>query len=260
MMIEFLCPNGHRIRCPEERAGQPAKCPKCGVKFRIPEPSDQAPSTEDTEETTPAGAEWTGGSASGKTQATMAEQQIEFLCPNGHRLHGPASLQGRPGQCPECNSRFRIPTYDDVPDENEEEAEEEIGVVGAGSDTKVTFDDTESLAGSQTSSGKPGDEVTTALRLENSGFLTTRNHAASLAELLAKLFEEKTAEAIVKLYLTDGETVTPSHFVKDASQGSHALFASEDSSGFKLMLVAWASIARIEIQGLKELPDWVRGA
>lgn len=81
-----------------------------------------------------------------------------------------------------------------------------------------------------------------------------------MAELLAKLFEEKTAEAIVKLYLTDGETVTPSHFVKDASQGSHALFASEDSSGFKLMLVAWASIARIEIQGLKELPDWVRGA
>ena len=35
-MIEFLCPEGHKIRCPEERAGRPAKCPKCGVAFRIP--------------------------------------------------------------------------------------------------------------------------------------------------------------------------------------------------------------------------------
>jgi hypothetical protein len=45
------------------------------------------------------------------------ETQIEFLCPNGHRLHGPASLQGKPGECPECGSRFHIPTYDEVPAE-----------------------------------------------------------------------------------------------------------------------------------------------
>jgi hypothetical protein len=43
------------------------------------------------------------------------ETQIEFLCPNGHRLHGPALLQGKPGECPECGSRFHIPTYDDIP-------------------------------------------------------------------------------------------------------------------------------------------------
>ena len=35
-MIEFLCPEGHKIRCPKEKAGRPAKCPKCGVGFRIP--------------------------------------------------------------------------------------------------------------------------------------------------------------------------------------------------------------------------------
>ena len=35
-MIEFLCPNEHKIRCPDEKAGRQAKCPKCGVSFRIP--------------------------------------------------------------------------------------------------------------------------------------------------------------------------------------------------------------------------------
>ena len=35
-MIEFLCPNNHKIRCSDDRAGQEAKCPKCGVKFLIP--------------------------------------------------------------------------------------------------------------------------------------------------------------------------------------------------------------------------------
>ena len=35
-MIEFLCPNNHKIRCSDDRAGHEAKCPKCGVKFLIP--------------------------------------------------------------------------------------------------------------------------------------------------------------------------------------------------------------------------------
>ena len=35
-MIEFLCPNNHKIRCPDDQAGRAAKCPKCGVKFLIP--------------------------------------------------------------------------------------------------------------------------------------------------------------------------------------------------------------------------------
>lgn len=260
MMIEFLCPNGHRIRCPAERAGQPAKCPKCGVRFRVPEPSDE---TLAPDEAVSAAAERAMGSAMGsalgKTQATAtAEQQIEFLCPNGHRLHGPASLQGHTGQCPECNSRFRIPSYDDVPAEDEQAAEETIGVVGAGSDTKLTLDDTESLAASQTSSGRSEDAVTSALHLESSSVLATPKHASPLAKLLARLLAEKDAEATVKLYLTSGETLTPSHFVKQASQGSHALFAFNDASGrFTLMLIAWESIARIEIQGMKELPAWV---
>ena len=35
-MIECLCPNNHKIRCPDDLAGRAAKCPKCGMKFPIP--------------------------------------------------------------------------------------------------------------------------------------------------------------------------------------------------------------------------------
>jgi len=36
-MIEFLCPNGHHIRCGDQQAGRAAKCPRCGVAFRVPD-------------------------------------------------------------------------------------------------------------------------------------------------------------------------------------------------------------------------------
>jgi hypothetical protein len=35
-VIECLCPNNHKIRCPDDLAGRAAKCPKCGMKFPIP--------------------------------------------------------------------------------------------------------------------------------------------------------------------------------------------------------------------------------
>jgi hypothetical protein len=37
MAIEVLCPNGHKIICPEDRAGRSARCPRCSEPFRIPE-------------------------------------------------------------------------------------------------------------------------------------------------------------------------------------------------------------------------------
>jgi hypothetical protein len=40
--MEFLCPNGHRIRCQAEHAGRAARCPRCGVRFRVPDAADLA--------------------------------------------------------------------------------------------------------------------------------------------------------------------------------------------------------------------------
>ncbi|HND56834.1 MAG TPA: hypothetical protein PLV92_30655, partial [Pirellulaceae bacterium] len=39
---------------------------------------------------------------------------IAFACPNGHPLTAPENLAGKPGQCPRCNTRFLIPTLEEV--------------------------------------------------------------------------------------------------------------------------------------------------
>ncbi|MGA2254491.1 MAG: hypothetical protein ABSG53_07515, partial [Thermoguttaceae bacterium] len=136
-MIEFLCPEGHKIRCPAEKAGRPAKCPKCGVGFRIPTIEELGLGESTVADSSLAGEEVTNvpavppslsgiGNQSAVRTNPAKERQIEFLCPNGHHLHGPASLQGRAGECPECSSRFRIPTIDAPEAEPEPLAEPEV--------------------------------------------------------------------------------------------------------------------------------------
>ncbi|NQT36980.1 MAG: hypothetical protein HQ581_05800, partial [Planctomycetes bacterium] len=89
MVLQFLCPNGHKIHCPEDRGGMPAKCPKCGVKFQVPSPdeSDSVPS-QGPVDTAEGGSTVSAGAAVGVESAVAepVEDQIEFLCPNGHRL------------------------------------------------------------------------------------------------------------------------------------------------------------------------------
>ena len=76
------------------------------------------------------------------------EQIITFLCPNGHKLSGPASLQGKPGQCPHCSSKFVIPDYSEfAPDPDPADAEDVSGVISSG---EVDLEPLEDLA-------SPGD-------------------------------------------------------------------------------------------------------
>src|ERR1044072_2441584 len=95
-MIKFACPNGHPLSAPESMAGKPGKCPKCNVPFVIPaaeavEVADAPPAaTEDS-----AGQVITPAMGSGRN-LTGGEELFVFLCPNGHKLNGPASLKGEP--------------------------------------------------------------------------------------------------------------------------------------------------------------------
>jgi hypothetical protein len=138
--ITFLCPNGHRLSCPEQQAGKGGKCPKCGASFKIPlpheTPSNPAPpvgTVGDTqpydfsglngpgngappaEQEAPAGESAGDESAAGEPApaAPPDPDKIEFLCPNGHRLFGPKTLVGRAGQCPHCGARFIVPDPDE---------------------------------------------------------------------------------------------------------------------------------------------------
>lgn len=313
-MIEFLCPNGHRIHCPAEQAGRAAKCPKCGVKFLVPNPAEvgtqegpdspappqppppaEAPPAAppagkaavkgagkpaDTKPAAPKEGRSDGGkpapaagpaarpaegaaaapqSGPAEPEAAAAEDQIEFLCPNGHRLHGPASLQGRPGECPQCGSRFRIPTYGPISDE--EETEQDLGVGRA---------DGSAEAESPAPEGGPsehdaGAEIEDFVDLETDwseiprpipselDFSEPSGHP--LAQLFARLWKEKPADAAIALHLSGGETLVPDHFAEDLSQETHAVFAiKEPGKTYTLTVVAWDSIVRVLVRGVSELP------
>lgn len=245
MVIRFLCPNGHKIHCPDDQAGRAAKCPSCGVRFRIPELSEVEDHEPEDSDSDASQAQLSDSGEfpdmSGSESSTLGEDQIEFLCPNGHRLHGPASLQGRPGQCPECGSRFRVPSYDEVPDEDEGNLEEQI--------TLGRSDRDDALPKKEHPATEPSLTTT-----EDAP--TGRPGIHQLADLFSMLWAERRRGAIIELHLTDGQTIAPEHFAKGLSSGTHGVFAVADPDGtYTLTVVAWESVVRVQARRLKKLPD-----
>ena len=133
MAIEARCPNGHKIVCPEERAGRTARCPKCNAPFRIPEPppngKPQAPVPQSDDDLATSAAVLAGGSSPSAVAAAArspnepagasGEDTFLFLCPNGHKLHGPVRMAGKVGKCPHCRAKFEIPVPHQEDDEDE---------------------------------------------------------------------------------------------------------------------------------------------
>lgn len=238
MVIKFLCPNGHNVHAPDEHAGRNAKCPQCGAKFQIPTPSkvERLPAVEEPAPGDP------------QPESAAKEPEIEFLCPNGHRLHGPTSLQGRPGQCPECGSRFRIPSYsEDVSDE--ESVEQQIGIGGVdGMGSTVNLEEIASAA----EADEPGYQLDIPARTVPPPVPLTVHPWAGL---MAKLWKQHAPGSVVEVLLADGEALVPDRF-SAANGASHALFAVKNSNGtYTVSAVTWDSISRVLVRGLKKLPD-----
>ena len=256
MVIRFLCPNGHKIHCPDEQAGRSAKCPKCGVKFLIPDSSeveDADAGGSDSRVDRPA----TGDSGSSsavtvdKPDEDLGEEEMEFLCPNGHRLHGPPSLQGQPGKCPECGCRFRVPSYDDASEEDENEEVEDRISLGA-MDTDI------SLPPGGGDESRVDDRAGLSLEVEElpEGWPKDVSGTHPLGTLLASLWTGKPPGAVVELHLGDGEKIVSDRVAKTFLRGTHGVFAIENEDGtYTLTAVAWNSVTRIVVRGLKGLPE-----
>jgi hypothetical protein len=164
----------------------------------------------------------------GKSGIGRTPGQIVFLCPNGHRVNAPLSLQGRAGQCPICGAQFVIPTQAEI-----EKPPEELGLA---EDTVAS--------GSATRLPPPQQE-----HLQMAG-------AHPLCNLLRKLWNEKEHGGVIEIHLSSGALLVPDWFDERHSRLSHGLFAAQSADGTVTMtIVAWDNIARIVVRNVEGLPE-----
>lgn len=242
MVIEFLCPNGHKIRCADDRANRPAKCPKCGVKFYVPGPEESEPSESGSWATAPVQASDSPGSGS----KTAPRDQIEFLCPNGHRLWAAVALQGRPGQCPECGSKFHIPTLADY--------EQRPPARPAPEDSVINLEDFAAAALGSDSSRQNG-----ILPLSGSDARNLPQGPAAgpgpAVRFLARLAQDLPEGARLELRTREGELFCPKQFAAKLCDSQTLVFSvPTEGNTHTLFVIPWQAVARIEIRGIKELP------
>ncbi len=250
MSIEFLCPNGHRIRCSEDRAGKPAKCPRCGIKFLIPTLEEIAAAEK--------------GNTASTSAAAGKEGRIEFLCPNGHRLFGPAELQGKPGKCPECGSTFRIPSYEEL-SEPEQTAATPVSVasdsgietksntlaVGQGlGDSAITLDSSIQL--DLTGGRSFADSKQATVKPSSSGASSV---GATMADIFRRIWQAKPPGAEVRVELEGGRSLLVQDcFSSWTGETLLVVRAEESPYGRGLVVVPWSAVRFMHVKGMAEPP------
>lgn len=261
MEIHFLCPNGHELSCPEEQAGREGQCPHCGDTFIIPEFEEESETFDEAVAAQP------------NVTKSDSGPRIEFLCPNGHHLRGPEKLAGRAGQCPHCGVKFRIPTIDETEIEEtgphpatdpQPLVEEEGNKLEFSSEASPEI--VEQEAAEEPVAATIPDEAHLELRLpqpeERGPLLQEAAQGASVpkpeavAELFARLWNMRPIGSTVKLELAGGGSITPELFAPELSRQTHGVFAVKDANGtHTISAIAWQSVVRINLGGVRELPE-----
>jgi len=257
MAITFQCPNGHRLTCPDVQAGKPGKCPKCGAVFRVP--AEEAPAVAQPSAAlgvnggaAPAGEGQLKEFEEHESPGDVADGEIVFLCPNGHRLHGPAEMVGRPGQCPHCSVRFLIPSPEDISEEDEEdEAQDSPDEALEGFVIQI-----DTAAKESSASGKSGLKSAAPPASSIASAPAAGGHA--LASLFKGLWACKEQGASIEVHLGDGKIIIPDRYVSPPAHPAHALFAVREANGSHTVIaVAWDAIHRIAVRQLRQLPkEW----
>jgi hypothetical protein len=231
-MMKFLCPNGHPLNAPENLAGKSGKCPRCNKSFIVPHPDD---ARGNADLVAASGSAVTPAMGSG-TNLNAAGEVFVFLCPNGHKLNGPPSLKGRPGQCPHCNARFIIPTDEDI----------------AAAEQADDADDDDELAAE---TGIDNDSVAVS-HLAKGSAVNNRPPAgpSGLGYIVARLWDQRSEQTELEIFLSEGEIVAPDYFSESLSTSDYGVFAVQEGEAFTITVIPWSTVRRVGLRRLGELP------
>lgn len=296
MPLTILCPQGHKLTCPDEMAGKRGKCPECGTLFRVPDlapgkmppplpgatpalvgsggPASsgsmpvvvagagprssspavlESPSGSSSRPVSETPTTVTGGSGTGSglgrasssdiflhddhRDPPPAADQFVFLCPDGHHLRGSLAIVGQPRTCPACQKRFLVPE----PDEHEEEPVNPL----------------EPPTRSESRSGTSFDFLEEGSDGDAGGTFSARGTA--LARMFPMLWRLRGPGVAIELHLGEGRVLLPEGFAPDSAEHAHGWFTVREANGTTtLSLIAWESIDRVAVRGLRKLPDGVR--
>jgi hypothetical protein len=197
------------------------------------------------------------GNPAPKGAGAAVEEQIVFLCPNGHKLNAPQRLQGHAGQCPHCKATFRIPLVEqNMPasekaqptTESDEFTAFENGLLESAQDNGLAVEGYEMLSTVLSDAPAAGSAA------GRTDAMPTNAHP--LARLVARLWNEREHGGIVELHLTGGALLVPEWFDAKLSHDSHGLFAVQAADGSVTMtIVPWDSVQRVVVRGVIGLPD-----
>lgn len=230
-MITFNCPNGHSLSCPEDRAGQSAMCPRCGVRITVPS-AGQREREQNSVATVAARSD--SDSSPSSNAAGTDDGLIVFLCPNGHKLNGPATLQGRPGQCPHCKARFIIPNYNDV--EEIDEFASDVEHLEEIAEPELEQDE------------EPAPEPVTHVP-------PPVGDLSLLATYVDWLWERRDANCVLELFLEDGNILRPELYSPELSDREFGVFCVQDDIGtYTMNIVRWSKVARLLMRNMRDIP------
>lgn len=186
------------------------------------------------------------------------EESIMFLCPSGHKLNAPKSLEGKPGKCPHCGEKFLVPVLQELEDANEAD-----NFLASLSDAPATDD--RQLPSHTEEQAAPPDVIA-----PGSGFFAglaqqdefamgmAETSSQAMAMLFSRLWADRGETGVLELYLKGGEILTPRWYAPQLSQNTYGMFAFIDADGsHTLTAVQWDAIERIALRGMQSLPEGV---
>lgn len=222
------------------------------------------------------------GSGSGRTSSSEdpagtngsdsnSSDIIVFYCPNGHKLNAPSRLQGKGGQCPHCGEKFQIPSYeeDQIEEAVEEIADDELPIAPGSVEEQLAeleevaefpeaHEELEELQDEMIDIDVEADleELPLAGAVDEllGPLPTGREHP--LGQAFAQLWDQRSEDSSVDVYLAEGELLAPEFFSPQLSQSSHAVFAERADDGtYNVISVPWETVKKAVITKVHKLPE-----